>query len=147
MFLKGMLCSTHSADDFKDVMGHDLVKTWNVFKTTYADSRLDSLDGAVADLDKFEDIRYPDAVLFKGMHGEFILKRAHKAHSIPRPPGKEPHYVVCLEDVDEIVKLVLLVGNQINTQILINELHTTSREILYADNEHPFHPRPLGEGP
>src|SRR5437879_2039088 len=61
MLLKGALCMrrSHSRQQIRS-MGHNLKRAWKAFKKTCSDPRLNALDSAIKDLNKFEDLRYPD---------------------------------------------------------------------------------------
>ena len=109
MFLKGGLCmrGSQSRQQIRS-MGHNLKRAWKAFKKTCPDPRLNALDSAVKDLDKFEDLRYPDKMMSSGMVGMFILKREHvKDTYVSNPKGPiPPKYAYIMEDVDELVKLI-----------------------------------------
>jgi hypothetical protein len=65
MLLKGALSKTMTLKDMKDKLGHRLEKTWVEFKTVAKDSSLSRFDKVIDELNKFEEIRYPDKLLHK----------------------------------------------------------------------------------
>jgi hypothetical protein len=70
MLLKSHLSRTVSTADLADrrKFGHDLEKLWKKFKDSFPnEADLSKYDGVVADLDRFDDIRYPEAVVKAGM--------------------------------------------------------------------------------
>ena len=66
MLIKGYL--TQDLDQSARIrLGHNLKKLWKLYKTKIGDPALDRFDRAIASLDKFEDIRYPERVARSGM--------------------------------------------------------------------------------
>jgi hypothetical protein len=66
MYLKGALASHLTLPQLKTV-GHCLLRAWASFKTQFNDGALQAFDAFVAELDKFETIRYPDSIVTNGM--------------------------------------------------------------------------------
>ena len=142
MLLKGALCKaqTHSPQQIR-WMGHNLKRAWKAFKSSFPDPRLNALDSAVKDLNKFEELRYPNTQ-FSTMVQMMILKRAHVAQTnvtstagLTGTRGPTPKkYAYILEDVDELVKLIFDVG-RINPQLF--PMPTPALEMLRKDNDHP----------
>jgi hypothetical protein len=62
MILKGGLARKRNLSDLKNT-GHDLKKLWRAYKVDFPDPALKRHDKTISGLDKFEDIRYPDANL------------------------------------------------------------------------------------
>jgi hypothetical protein len=137
MLLKGALCMkrSHSRQQIRS-MGHNLKRAWKAFKKTFPDPRLNALDSAVKDLNKFEDLRYPDKLMSSGMEGMFILKREHVKDSyVSAPKGSMlSKYSYIMEDVDELVKLIFEVGG-INPKFF--PLYSDALTILQKENDHP----------
>jgi hypothetical protein len=137
MLLKGALCRrrSHSRQQIRS-MGHNLEKAWKAFKKTCSDPRLNALDSAVKDLNKFEDLRYPDKMMSSGMVGMFILKRDHvKDMNVSDPKGSVfPKYAYIMEDVDELVTLIFEVG-EINPKFF--SVSDNALTILRKNNDHP----------
>src|SRR4051812_41410629 len=66
MFLKGELCKRLSEQQRRKI-GHRLTELWRAFKAQMADRSLDTFDTLISDLDKFEDIRFPEKIVSLGM--------------------------------------------------------------------------------
>src|SRR5207253_10827 len=66
MLLKGYLSTTSNEEERKK-LGHRLKQIWRKFKQDVGDPQLDRFDSMIAELDKFEDIRYPETPLKSGM--------------------------------------------------------------------------------
>ena len=98
MFLKCVLVKTLTLKELKS-LGHDLNTLWARFVELHPDPRNGSLNSAVAELEKFERLRYPDSVVLEGMQASFTVARAHFS---PLPPGPQPPYHLVLEDIDAI---------------------------------------------
>jgi hypothetical protein len=120
MFLKAYL-ARHDLliYDLKE-MRHDLDRLWTEFKKVASDNALVAYDDLIADLDKFEDIRYPDAILRKGMTGGISIVPGDRTQvwtDVPPPP----HYEVNLGEIDGlVVKIVAAIG--VNRQVLVRSL-------------------------
>lgn len=66
MFLKGYLTKDLNEDE-RIRLKHDLKKTWKLYKSKVGDASLGKFDALISDLDKFEDIRYPEPIARSGM--------------------------------------------------------------------------------
>jgi hypothetical protein len=66
MLLKGELSKTLPLEEIKKKYDHRLIKTWGAFKNLHVGNDLDGFDQLIADLDRFEMIRYPDEYLKYG---------------------------------------------------------------------------------
>ena len=110
MLLKGDLADTTSASERRN-LGHKLSKVWRAFKDKAADSTLDQFDATVAELDKFEDIRYPENLVGKGAGILFDWT----PHGSPRPAGRisrgtaapVPEYKLYVCDIDRLVATII----------------------------------------
>jgi hypothetical protein len=100
MFLKGGLSKNGvSLVDLKK-MGHNLPNIWTKFKTTFDDPALDQFDDAICSLHRFEDIRYPDLIVAKGLLATINVTSQPPPLNSPPP---EPKYELCLQDIDALV--------------------------------------------
>jgi len=72
MLLKSCLSKDDSGDniaEYRNTHGHKLDRLWKEFRRRNPQLNLDpSFDGLVEELDKFEDIRYPDPLVLDGGH-------------------------------------------------------------------------------
>jgi hypothetical protein len=66
MLLKGALSKTMKLEELKNKLGHKLEKIWAEFKAGANDPNLSRFDKMIEELNKFEDIRYPDKLLQSG---------------------------------------------------------------------------------
>jgi hypothetical protein len=102
MFLKaGLSKKGLSLENLKNKLGHDLPKIWNRFKTTFNDPALGQFDNVISSLHDFEDIRYPDLIVAKGMQAMINIIRQQTPSF--DPSRSEPKYQLCVQDVDELV--------------------------------------------
>ena len=100
MFLKGGLSKKGlSLADLKK-LGHNLPNIWTKFKTTFNDPALAQFDDAVRSLHDFEDIRYPDLIVAKGMQVAINITSQPTLLNSSRP---EPAYALCLQNIDALV--------------------------------------------
>jgi hypothetical protein len=89
MFLKGGLSKKGlSLADLKK-LGHNLPNIWTKFKTTFNDPALVQFDDAIRSLHDFEDIRYPDLIVAKGMQVAINITSQRTLLNSSRP---EPAY-------------------------------------------------------
>lgn len=132
MFLKGGLSNTKSLGELKK-LDHKLPKVWSEFKRQCGDADLTSFDQVVAELDKFESIRYPDEVLKNGMSSTIDIVRS------PQSKGglvaQVPHYGVCLEEIDELVAAIFQKASRNPKAYLGNMMMPTAQEFLRRDNK------------
>lgn len=106
MYLKGVLSKTHPLSELKNkYRDHDLNKMWSGVKAQETDTVLNEYDPTIAELNAFEDLRYPDAVLETGM-----LCTVDFGNRIPNENGgivrKEPIYRFHIERVDSLVQVL-----------------------------------------
>jgi hypothetical protein len=68
MFLKAGLSRRHSLKSLasKKNSGHKLIDIWNAFKADFPSPELLRFDTTIADIDDFEEIRYPDKIFKNG---------------------------------------------------------------------------------
>lgn len=102
MLLKGELSKSLSLGEIKKQYGHRLVKTWNEFKASHAGEDLSGFDQLIADLDRFEKIRYPDEYL---EHGAAIaIGWGTRRPGIEQLVGsKVPEYCLYVNEVDTLI--------------------------------------------
>jgi hypothetical protein len=108
MLLKGALSKTMTLKDMKNKLGHKLEKSWSEFKAAANDSSLSRFDKLITELEKFEEIRYPDKLLQSGASMMFDITRAGAVHGA----ANAPQYKLCLEDVDDLVAEIFKVASR-----------------------------------
>jgi hypothetical protein len=78
--------------------GHDLRTLWSDFKASVTTSGLDRFDSVVADLNRWEDLRYGGFPIGISTTMVFMVRRGpHQTWSA----DPQDEYVVVLEDIDE----------------------------------------------
>ncbi len=87
-------------------LGHDLNTIWKAFQLCYPGDTLGAFDPLIADLNRWEDIRYPDPNRFTGAAGiaMSVVHRKGEQPSAETPSGKTVEYYLKLEECDELVK-------------------------------------------
>ena len=82
MSLKAALTDGLTMPELKK-LGHSLPKIWAAFTTSFPEANVPAFNQAVVELDRFEELRYPDSILAKGAMIEFVLFfRAHHSESV-----------------------------------------------------------------
>jgi hypothetical protein len=66
MFLKAGLSRKRSLLELKKQFSHRLINIWNAFKADFPSTTLLQFDTTIADIEEFEDVRYPNNVLKNG---------------------------------------------------------------------------------
>ena len=101
MLLKGQLSKTIPLEDLKNPrkFGHRLPKLWTAFKGLFPTEELTEFNTMVYELEKFEDIRYPDELLDYGASIGLGYGRGNPVSSMTL--GRtEPEYQIGVGDVD-----------------------------------------------
>ncbi|HEV3079047.1 MAG TPA: hypothetical protein VGY66_04685 [Gemmataceae bacterium] len=121
--------------DLKDnkQFGHWLPKCWTAFKALFPSEDLTEFDPMVAELDKFEKIRYPDHLLAKGASIGFGFGRGRVIQNmkIARPV---PEYQMGIGDVDAFFARAIRLCHM-NPQPYFSFLTETGREMLLKYND------------
>jgi hypothetical protein len=136
MYLKGALSPSLTLGELKSSFDHNLSKTWEKFKTTFNDARLDAFDAAIKELHRWERLRYPDAILKEGMVAQFVVFR-RDAPAAVGGSSPFPTYVLVLEDIDELVG-ILFEKAKVNPEFHVGRLSADAKEFLLRHNEHPL---------
>ena len=145
MFLKAALTRQGVSLEELEKMGHNLSRLWAEFKKFAADSSLAQYDALIAELDKFEDIRYPDAILKTGMTGGTSIVPGDRAEMWSDQP-LPPHYEVNLGEIDGLVaKIVDVIG--VNREVLMNKLvKKGAKDVLLEHNPHAAFWQQIADG-
>ena len=107
LYLKGNLALEESPARLRGY-GHDLKRLWKAYKKKHSAKSLSAFDRTIKDVQKFEDIRYPDAISNKGMFYNLPLTRPPTAFNNVATSGRTPPtYFLALDEVDALVKTVL----------------------------------------
>jgi hypothetical protein len=129
MYLKGALSKTRNLSDLKKLY-HHLPRIWSAFKVQANDPALDRFDAIIAGLHKYEEIRYPDLVITKGMQSTIHIVRSSLAGT---GATSLPHYQVCVQDVDELADAIFAAASR-NPKAYFLSFNNTAREFLTKEN-------------
>src|SRR5262245_3060293 len=103
MLLNGYLSSSMTLGQLKKI-GHRLIKLWDLYKANVGDASLNQYDGVVTELDKFEEIRYPDKIVSSGM---FVGYSFVRGELVTAGPGRrEPVYKLLVAEIDELARTI-----------------------------------------
>jgi hypothetical protein len=133
MFLKCVLIKSLTLKELK-TLGHNLTILWTRFSQIHPNPTHAALDSAVAELERFERLRYPDSVVLEGMQVSFVVS---KAHFSPLPAGPQPPYHLVLEDIDAIAKIAAQASG-LDRAAFTSELSEHALQFLQAHNVHPL---------
>jgi hypothetical protein len=137
-FLKGGLAKTKSlAELAKKPFGHNLPEIWKAFKAQATDPNLDQFDSIISTLHEFEELRYPDSVMVKGMQCVFNITKAGAAMSstgatatFPLPP----QYDLVLEEIDELVAAIFAAASLNPKFFFTKAFMPEAREYIVKNN-------------
>ena len=131
MYLKGGLAKTTDLPQLRK-FSHHLSNAWSAFKGQFPDPALTGFDELVSTLDAFEDLRYPDSVLVRGMLVEMGVVRT-PLPTLAGPIRSEPKYELYLDEVDALVGKVFEVV-PVNPAFFLASLQPRAREYLAERN-------------
>ena len=133
MYLKGALAKTLNLNELRG-LNHNLMQIWDRTKQTYSNANLASFDDAIARLNLFERLRYPDAVLREGAQMRLTRLRSEWL-PMPNAARPEPDYDLVLEEVDDLVSVIFRVAN-LNPEFFAAGLNPRTLAILGEQNLH-----------
>jgi len=133
MFLKAGLSRNLTLKELRNKFGHNLVNIWNAFKKDFPDPLLPHFDKTIADIEEFEDIRYPDNLLKHGAQIVVGIRGSVPAKISPIPSRREPLYKFYVDDVDRLIGEIFRVSSR-NPLFFTMCLSAEFREILARDN-------------
>jgi hypothetical protein len=130
MLLKGYLSKSIPMQELKRRFGHKLLDLWNAFKSLFSGEDLSEFDSMITDLERFEEIRYPDSLLQSGGSIGLGWGRGKPVETSSRPV---PQYQVGLGDVDAFVaRLVSLCA--LNPHTYVTSLSEEGWQMLTVNN-------------
>jgi hypothetical protein len=133
MFIKGAISKSKSLDELKTI-GHKLPKLWDELKRQAKDEPLARFDGVIANLDTFEEVRYPDKIMTDGMASIIAIT---KAAAVTTQQGAAANsvrqYKLCLEEIDELAAIIFKIANR-NPVGYLPRLKEDARCYLNQDN-------------
>jgi hypothetical protein len=135
MIIKGYLSKTLSQSKvFK--FRHRLDKLWRKFKNDIGAPELLKFDTVIAELDKFERIRYPDKIVLEG----YFMRWSLTDNNPPIAPSTHrnmPVYETVLSQIDELIH-ALFKHSGINVRAYSGIIHESGLEILNRQNKWPY---------
>jgi hypothetical protein len=131
MFLKAGLAQRRELSELRN-MSHKLKeKLWPAFKQDFANPGLTRHDKTIACLDEFEDIRYPDEVLKRGM-GVTADWSSGSAVILAGKASTPQQYKIVVSDIDDLIADVFKVCSR-NPPAFTN---SAAREAINRHNAH-----------
>jgi HEPN domain-containing protein len=127
MALKGALAK--KGMDLKALKGlsHDLPRIWREFTAQYGIDG-STFDGVIAELQKFETVRYPDEIIKQGLTSSI-------GRGKPSPPSGHMTHALWLGEIDELVDKVFTVGS-ISHKAFVSCVPTPeARDYMIKENE------------
>jgi hypothetical protein len=131
MYLKGALAKTKSLEELNRGFKHNLPNLWEAFKQQANDAALERFDRTIAELHRYEEIRYPDSILAKGMASTIEILRSNLPNAYQGPVV--PEYRVCVQEIDELVEATFSAA-RFNPQFFFRGRKPLAREFLTRDN-------------
>jgi hypothetical protein len=132
MYLKGYLSKAMTLGQLEG-LSHNLPKIWSEFKVQAADPGLYDFNALIASLDNFEELRYPDSILAKGMGVIVGVIRSPGAEAKVAADPPVPTYEVYLQEIDALVDRIFRVAS-VNPAFLLSGLSAGAREYLKDGN-------------
>jgi hypothetical protein len=126
----GYLCDAMDAQKRRK-LGHNLGKIWPECKTMMQDPTLSRFDGLISNLAKWEDIRYPESIINKGMIGTIGFSKEPVL-----PKSSQPKYSLALDEIDDLSKVII--EKKMNQKAFVAGLKPDAREFLKRDNKSPI---------
>ena len=135
MLLKGTLAGWMSPKDMKK-LSHNLNAIWEVFKAVIDEPSLTQFDAVIEELNKFEDIRYPDQLLATGASMMFDITKAGATQSHVSGVS-EPQFKLCLEEIDELIAHIFRISRR-NPDVYLKMTMARADARQYLERENEF---------
>jgi hypothetical protein len=133
MFLKGALVRAIGLEAVRTI-SHDLNRLWQAFKSHFPFAEAASFDKPIAEMHRFERLRYPDLALREGMEATLDIFREQRIET-SGSGDSPPRYSLVLEDFDALVKVVFEKA-AINPQFYLQGLRADAKDFLLRQNIH-----------
>jgi len=137
LILKAALARTHSLAELKQQHGHGLSSLWQAAVQKKSALKTPSRDATIADLDKFEDLRYPDKRISQGASVSIGIRSGENPVSSGSHPSSGPSYRFNLGDIDELWAAVFE-SIPANPSAFLQGLSEDAHKALVAENQHPI---------
>lgn len=131
LFLKAELSGTTTIDEFKSKYRHNLKKLWVAYRALHKNAP-DDFTATIADLDSFEEIRYPSAAKETIAHHYSLFK-----DSEGRRMGAPGAYSLILESIDELIAYTVS-NSRMKSFYLdqVKNLPELSIRVIFDHNKH-----------
>jgi hypothetical protein len=129
MYLKGCLVGTHNEAERRR-LGHNLDRIWRRLKRQIGEQSLSRFDATIADLNAFEDLRYPEKVRGRPIHFELVRPPTETSGSRLKTTGQ---FQLFLNEIDHLVS-VLFHQATLNPKFFTVSLSASGRALLTKDN-------------
>ncbi len=126
--LKSKLAETEPYERFKRDYSHNLPKMWDSFKGKVGGD-LSRFDGLIAELQRFENIRYPEEIL---LHGALLFGGFGEGRSTGTLPGRQYHLTV--GSVDALVAVAFRLCNR--NPVCYMPMKESARDAIRFLNDH-----------
>jgi hypothetical protein len=127
--MKVHLAKTRSDDELRKQFNHCLDRIWQAFKMDFPDQQLEKFDHVVAEVSRFEDLRYPDD---NGMQVQFDWTRPAPSAQATAS-GNLPQYHLYIHEIDRLV-VKLFQANGYNPKVILGSAHPLAREAIDTNN-------------
>ncbi len=134
MLLKARLSQKRSLEELsRPPFGHKLLGLWSAFKAESPAAGLDQFDETVANLDPFEMIRYPDAMIEQG--ADIVIMWDPGSVSRTHAPGRtpEPRYHLVVTAIDRLVARIFEVSSR-NPLFFTSGMNEYAKRAITRDN-------------
>jgi len=113
MLLKARLSQKRSLKELsRPPFRHKLGALWNVFKAEFPTAGLDQFDDTIATLDRFETLRYPDAILNEGAEIIVMWEPGHSSSTYAPEITPPPRYQIVVTEIDRLVARIFEVSSR-----------------------------------
>jgi len=136
MLFKGYLSSHYNLNQLRR-FGHNLVTLWSDFKSRSSLTTLAEFDSVISDLNKFEEIRYPDSIVMNGLSLSISPTQQTKAVSLNSSGPQVPAYYLTWDEIDKLVKTIFQ-QSSINPKFFTSTYRDSARQYLLLNNAFPI---------
>ena len=131
MLLKCGLVESYPLAKLKS-FGHSLPRLWVEFKALADDHALTAHDWTVNELDKFEQLRYPDLMVTDGMQVSMVMRNADFSEL---PHGPQPPFHLVLENIDQLTSAISMACG-LSKSAMFSPHNASAMRYLYRNNLH-----------
>jgi hypothetical protein len=137
LFLKARLSQNFPLEQLRKQggrAGHELPLLWNAFKTEFPGAGLEQFDDTIASIERFEGLRYPDAIIAEG--AQMILLWDPSPFPTGQISGTTPpplRYEIVVTDIDRLIVKIFEVCSR-NPMFFTNGMRACARDAITRDN-------------